>query len=209
MIAVEPVRTLTDVDFEVERAEMTRVLGYPDGELPERTKHLIEEVSALGRTLLRPVCSYRLLAEEEAPAESYLSGRGSFYLCLVTIGGELEAEAERLKASGELARALVLDTYGSAAAESLAEAAEGIIRAESPFVLSNRFSPGYGNWSLEEQRWILSVLEAESLGVTLTEGCMMVPRKSITFAMVEADREEEVVSRCAICGMRNCRFRHQ
>lgn len=44
-----------------------------------------------------------------------------------------------------------------------------------------RFSPGYGDWSLKEQRILFPVLDcAHTIGLTLTESCMMAPIKSVT-----------------------------
>ena len=88
------------------------------------------------------------------------------------------------KLSGDLSHALILDSYGSAAAEAAAEAAEAMIRekiSESGLKASPRFSPGYGGWNVAEQKWVFAAVEGEKLGVRLTPGQMLVPRKSITF----------------------------
>jgi hypothetical protein len=47
--------------------------------------------------------------------------------------------------------------------------------------LRPRFSPGYGDFSIEHQKSILRVLDAyKNVGVTLTDGLMMIPSKSVT-----------------------------
>jgi hypothetical protein len=46
---------------------------------------------------------------------------------------------------------------------------------------SKRFSPGYAKWDIKEQRFIFRILSAADIVVRLTESCMMVPRKSISF----------------------------
>ena len=47
--------------------------------------------------------------------------------------------------------------------------------------LRPRFSPGYGDFSIEHQKSILKVLEAyKNVGVTLTESLMMIPSKTVT-----------------------------
>jgi 5-methyltetrahydrofolate--homocysteine methyltransferase len=133
-------------------------------------------------------------------------------LCLVTIGPRLEEELEKYKREGQLGRALVLDMYGSASAEAAAEAAHSAIEAElteKGYYCSQRFSPGYACWDVKEQEWVLPTLEGDELGVTLTEGCMMSPRKSITFAVTLA--ESPVHSRhehsCGDCGMVDCLYK--
>lgn len=50
--------------------------------------------------------------------------------------------------------------------------------------LTARFSPGYGDLALGEQRRLLSMLDAsKTIGLSLTEGSMMVPLKSVTALM--------------------------
>ncbi|MFH1754391.1 MAG: hypothetical protein ABIA59_01695, partial [Candidatus Latescibacterota bacterium] len=133
-------------------------------------------------------------------------------LCLVTIGGQLEMSVDKHKQAGDLSRALILDTYGSAAAEAAADVAEGIIRAEivnKGLTYSKRFSPGYGGWNVAEQGWVVPALEGDKLGVRLTQGLMMIPRKSITFAVTYGEspvslRDEDM---CDVCDMVTCRFK--
>lgn len=46
---------------------------------------------------------------------------------------------------------------------------------------TRRFSPGYGDFSLNYQKEIITVLNADKrIGISLTEGFMLVPSKSIT-----------------------------
>jgi len=43
-----------------------------------------------------------------------------------------------------------------------------------------RFSPGYGDLSLENQKLFFKALELEKMGMKLTESLMMFPEKSVT-----------------------------
>jgi cobalamin-dependent methionine synthase I len=133
-------------------------------------------------------------------------------LVLVTIGDGIERAVETYREQGQLAPALVFDAFGSAAAEAAAAAAEEAVREAvevGGMRCSRRFSPGYGGWNVAEQRWILEALDGADVGVSLTRGCMMTPRKSVTFAMtVGADpielRRDDV---CASCGVADCEWR--
>jgi cobalamin-dependent methionine synthase I len=102
--------------------------------------------------------------------------------------------------------------YGSAAAEAAADSANAAIERElsdKGRYCSHRFSPGYACWDLKEQEWILPALEGEELGVTLTEGFMMSPRKSISFAVTFADSpvESRHEHSCNSCGMIDCLYK--
>lgn len=197
----------------VKREEIARVLGYGASGIPERVAALLDEIEPIALGLVSPACAYRTLDANDLMVSPYLRGIESAALCLVTIGSGLEAAVEKEKGDGDLSRALILDTYGSAAAEACADAAEAFIRDEAApkgLRCSLRFSPGYSGWDVAEQRWILPALEGTALGVTLTEGCMMVPRKSITFAVTIGIEPVEMrhATSCEVCGLLNCRYRH-
>jgi hypothetical protein len=210
---MEEVHRIRDLEISVVRDEISGLLGYGESDIPNRVRTMITEAEAVAPRLLSPACAYRIMANEEYPQSRYLNHVEQSAFCLVTIGAALESEVQRHKENGELARALVLDVYGSAAAEATAAAANGVIESAVSargLRCSRRFSPGYGAWDVAEQRWILPALEADALEVTLTEGCMMNPRKSITFAVTIGDNPVEMRTAdiCETCGAVNCRLRH-
>jgi hypothetical protein len=196
----------------VERKEIARYVGYGGKRVPQRVQRLMNDVQAEGLRFLDPAYAYRRMEREDLSHSGYLRCADAVVLCLVTIGGRLEAAAEEHRSCGDLSRALLIDAFGSAAVEAAADAAEAAIKADvgrAGHRCSKRFSPGYGRWDVAEQRWIVPALEGDALQVTLTEGLMMVPRKSITFAVTYGI---DVVKRtngdvCEVCGMPNCRFR--
>lgn len=209
---MEAIHRVDGLQTKVKWEEMGRLLGYGRGKMPARVVGILEEIEARAPELLRPRCAYRRMRRHDLSHSPYLYHVETAVLCLVTIGGELEAAVEQYKSVGQLGRALVLDTYGSAAAESAADAANDIIKSdlcEQGLYCSPRFSPGYACWDVKEQEWILAALESEKLGVTLTEGYMMRPRKSISFAVTYADSpvESRHEHSCDICGMVDCLYR--
>lgn len=209
---MENIHRLYDLAVKVKQEEMSRLLGYRRGDMPDRVKRLLSEIEARAPELLEPRCAYRYLRRHDLSHSQYLYHVDDVVLCLVTIGGKLEAAVEEYKNAGELGRALVLDTYGSAATESAADAANAAIErelTEKGLYCSHRFSPGYACWDVKEQSWILPTLESEELGVRLTEGHMMVPRKSISFAVnfAESPVESRHEHTCDSCGMIDCLYK--
>jgi hypothetical protein len=197
----------------VAREEIARCLGYGRGQIPPRVATMLDEIEKSARALVEPACAYRMMTSDEYFHSHYVCHVGALVVCLVTIGPKLEEAVDRHKDAGDLSRALILDSYGSAAAEAAADAAEKIVRAkvgESGLKCSPRFSPGYGGWNVAEQKWVFAAVGGEPLGVRLTEGCMLVPRKSITFAMTIGDQPVDMrdADVCEYCGMVNCRFKH-
>ena len=75
--------------------------------------------------------------------------------------------------------------------------------------LRPRFSPGYGDFSLDCQKDIIRALEAEkTVGVTLTDSLLMTPSKSVT-AVIGAGRNEFrcELKGCEVCGKTDCLYR--
>jgi hypothetical protein len=145
-------------------------------------------------------------------------GRGEAALTAVgavTIGDELEEEVRRMSGSGELADATILDAWGSELAEAAAGALDEYICGEiGPLGLrpGRRKSPGYGAWKIEEQRPLLSRLRAERIGIRLSEGHLMIPRKSVSFAKPfggapESETEPGSGDPCPSCGLDDCLHR--
>ncbi|MEE8384345.1 MAG: hypothetical protein V3S01_00320 [Dehalococcoidia bacterium] len=203
-----------DLSIAIRREEISRLLGYGDRQVPARVRRLLMDVEKEAQALLRPV-SARLEMDAAAMARSpFLRDLDAVVVCLVTIGPALEEAVKAHHHAGELGRSLVLNAYGSAAVEVAADAANEIIRRDverRELLCSRRFSPGYGGWDVSEQRWIVEALEAERLAVSLTEGCMMVPHKSITFAVNTGTNPVEMRhdNACDGCGLATCDYRRR
>jgi hypothetical protein len=116
-----------------------------------------------------------------------------------------------LWAARELPLASMLDSVGSGAVESLAEYVNDLLCQQGLPALrvTNRISPGYGDWDVAAQRRIFRLCDGEAIGVRLNEACVMTPGKSISL-MVGAGPEARVdhyFSQCARCWMRECAYR--
>lgn len=54
-----------------------------------------------------------------------------------------------------------------------------MLKRENRAVSRKRFSPGYGDFSLETQRIFHRLLNLESLDIKLSESCILIPEKSV------------------------------
>ena len=107
-----------------------------------------------------------------------LGGAKQAYLFAATLGAEVDRFLLRLGVISGAER-FVVDGYASALVEALCDFAEAEIFGDSP--RCKRFSPGYGDLSLDIQGELLAAVSAENLlGITLTDKKMMVPTKSVT-----------------------------
>jgi hypothetical protein len=127
-----------------------------------------------------------------------------------TVGERIDAEVARTM-DDDPSYALAMDGVGSAAVEALAAAAcrrfEGEAAAAGQKV-SLPLSPGMIGWPVPEgQAQIFALIDAGEAGVHLTEGGMMVPRKSLTLVLGQGAELEAAGSACAFCSLQaTCRY---
>lgn len=143
---------------------------------------------------------------------SYMKGATHIYLFLATIGPGLEESATEWMKKGESLSGYLLDRIGSFAVEALAENFENNLReiyASKDESVSMRFSPGYCDWPIEEQFELAGLLDFAGAGVRLTEGCMMVPKKSISGVVGTGPKGlfSKDRSQCMICNRSDCDYR--
>lgn len=133
-------------------------------------------------------------------------------VAICTIGSPLERRVSELWERRELPLAVMLDSVGSGAVESLAEyvndqlCQDGVPRG---LRVTNRVSPGYGAWDVSDQRRLFAFCPADRIGVTLNSACFMSPTKSISFVVGAGPeaRVDHYFSQCARCWMAACAYR--
>ena len=114
---------------------------------------------------------------ESLDLKKSLLGKSEAAIFAVTLGMGVERHILSLS-KAEVSRYFLTDGIASAYAEALCDRAQEMILGDCK---SPRFSPGYGDLSLELQRPLLKLLCAErTVGITLTESLLMRPQKSIT-----------------------------
>ena len=131
---------------------------------------------------------------------------------LVTIGEHLEEMAYQLAEDGLIVQATVLDAIGSVAAEGVADYVQGKIKETANnqgLVISQRFSPGYCDWDISQQRTVFWAVSGDSMGIHLTDGCLMIPRKSISGVIGIGPRYGNVenYNPCRTCDKHDCQGR--
>lgn len=134
---------------------------------------------------------------------------------VVVFAATLGIEADRYLQKCSLispASALVAQGTCAAAIEAWCDKICEILSEEfAPLFLRPRFSPGYGDLSLEVQKDIISYLDCRrKIGLTLTNSLMLTPTKSVT-AFVGLGKSEKIcnIRGCGACNMKNCVFKKE
>jgi|GEM_PF-188363 len=153
---------------------------------------------------------------------AHLKGCREIYLFGATLGTKVDIALRRLMllsaaegAAGQAVAAALIETYCDDCCREMEEK----LPAECGF--TSRFSPGYGDWKLEEQKTLFRLLNcAKLIGLTLTEGGMMAPIKSVTAVLGVREGQKRTyapaldqevqgcpVNKCSQCTKYDCEFR--
>ncbi|MCL0092756.1 hypothetical protein M1N92_03730, partial [Dehalococcoidia bacterium] len=131
---------------------------------------------------------------------------------LVTIGKHLEEMVYQLAEDRLILQAAALDAIGSDAAERVAGFVQGRIRemaCTQGLVTSRCFSPGYCDWDIGQQKTVFRAVGKDSTGIGLTEGYLMIPRKSISgiIGIGLSNDNVEHYNPCKTCDKYDCQGR--
>jgi hypothetical protein len=219
---------LEDIDLVLDVDGALRGQGAAPDVIRRRSPHLVqvaERALEEGRPLLRPRVLYRYseivsLRHETLHLEDgtlrgpliaqHLAGARRIVTLVCTIGGQLSERVTELMGK-DILYALALDGVGSAAVEALANAACRLFEdqvAAQDWQTTIPLSPGMVGWPVDEgQPQIFKLIDASEIGVSLTEGHVMLPLKSLSMVLGMGPELETGGRPCDYCSMREtCRY---
>ncbi len=200
--------------IDVSRDEALRYLGASGGDTrPSRGAQRVDELWGEAGALLDPRGVWTLVDRATAAGTGMPEPGEQVAIAVCTIGPALEDAGAERAGRGRLLDALVFDAIGSAAAEAAADALNLLVceaAAARRLDAAPRVSPGYGGWDTICQARLLALLPTSDIGIRLTSGSMMVPRKSVSFGIsleLPGVGRAHSAEKCARCGLSHCRHR--
>ncbi|MDO4178827.1 MAG: vitamin B12 dependent-methionine synthase activation domain-containing protein [Phascolarctobacterium sp.] len=138
----------------------------------------------------------------------HLHGCDEVLLLGATLGSKIDRAIRRLAISS-VAEGAAAQAVSAILIESYCDEVQAGI--DTPNLSQRpRFSPGYGDWQLVEQKLMFRALDcARKIGLTLTDGCMMAPTKSVTAIIGLSTETKCVWNKCMTCGNVNCPYREE
>jgi hypothetical protein len=207
-------RVVTRIEIEPDEEEVLHLLGRGPGTAAGRasTLELVRPAVEEAKGLCRPRGVYRFVDRDTLPRYAMFSSAAKVGLCICTIGAELEERVRGLMQAGDLVRGVVLDAVGSEMAEATARLLDDQMTQQvfgDELRAGGRFSPGYGDWSLGGQELLFHLLDASRIGVSLSPSLMMIPRKSVSFAVNFGPDPvpPRCVTQCDQCDLEDCPYR--
>ncbi len=218
--------TKNPIDIGINTQQVLKSIGYDGDCTPSaRTMSLVDEYLENFHNLVEPSYSYVIkevewvqgpisFIRDEVIFKSQVIARlleqcQKVVVFAVTIGNHLEEMVNRLAEDRLILQATVLDAIGSSAVEKLAEFVETSVRevaGAQGLSTSQRFSPGYCDWNIGQQRMLFWALNGDTADIRLTKTCLMIPQKSISGIIGIGPGDGAVASYnpCRTCKKRHC-----
>ena len=218
----------TAVSPKVDRSEMYNSLGYGKKRPDSGMNELIEEVLSGMPNLAENSAGYAIVPAHTDPVRkngvvldgrffetgtiiaSQLSGMSQAAVFVCTIGSAPEMKAEQLAREGDPALSYINDVAASVYVESLTDILHNHIEMKmqnAGLGVTNRFSPGYCGWQVQEQHKLFALLPEGFCGIHLTGSAFMQPRKSVSGIIGIGAKLSRRPYACAMCSRENCIYR--
>jgi cobalamin-dependent methionine synthase I len=100
-----------------------------------------------------------------------------------TIGSRIENETNYQFKNNNQVESMIYDAIGSELVDELANIVQKNTKARarrSGYKITRRFSPGYGDFKLSEQKTLAKICNAEEIGIKVTRVNTMLPRKTVS-----------------------------
>jgi hypothetical protein len=205
--------------------EVLRYLGYRGNPGDKQILETIDScVAELGRAVTPRSVSQPLavtlkdnavllgsLQIESNDLLGHIDGCKEAILFAATLGTQADFLLERTSKM-DMSRAVVLQACAAAMMESYCDECElefSVEAAQRGLYLRPRYSPGYGDFSIRYQHDLLRILGSQKkIGLTATDGCMLVPTKSVTAVIgLTSEKTSCHIAKCMGCKSTNCPFR--
>ena len=199
-------------------AEIYRYAGGK-GQIDSQTSALLQECLLECADQIAPRVCYCVLSVEQALQtfggesqllKNRLCGADSVVAFAATVGLGID-RLIRKYASVSPTKALYFQAIGAERIESVCDAFCQSISNQlqkNGQMLSKRFSPGYGDFSLQAQKSLCALLDTyKQIGVALNDSLLMSPSKSVTALCAVRMGAEKREDACETCTMEGCAFR--
>jgi hypothetical protein len=209
-------------------SEIALASGYPADRVPEYFGAFAESAEREIRERMRIQTGY-VVVRLEIPSRSnqgirmgqiesiadrrligYLGQCTQVAVFLVTLGPGVDTFIQGVQQGGDPLMAFMANHVAALFAEQATEVLHGHIGASFAargMGITNRYSPGYCNWDVGQQRALFQLFPTGFCGVQLTDSCLMLPMKSVS-GIIGVGRGAQVLPYdCGHCSQSDCNYR--
>ncbi|MGD1044577.1 MAG: vitamin B12 dependent-methionine synthase activation domain-containing protein [Bacteroidota bacterium] len=212
----------------IDKKEIAFALGYTNGMLPEHFDEMIDGVMSRTPELCKVQTGFRLLnidttvgrkanirvgeidfhTQQIVALQLRHADQIVFFLC--SIGSGMEQWSKQCAREGDQTMSYFVDTVASFAVETAVDVLHDHLTQylkTQGLNVTNRYSPGYCDWSVEEQHKLFSFFPKGFCGVSLTDSALMIPIKSISGIIGVGKNAEYTPYFCDACGRKDCTYK--
>jgi len=209
-------------------ADVEEVMGYERGKSPEPFPLVIEKAvlesnelcDIQGGIFLSELFSLddngfklvdtKFFTGKKISDQLYKSSGAALFIC--TAGMKISERIHELTDKGEYLEAYIYDVIGSLTVEYAMNMIHDIFDKEMEVKgigVTNRYSPGYCDWNLNEQKKLFSFFPESFCGVELSESYLMTPVKSVSGVIGFGSEAKRRMYECSLCNLSRCIYRKQ
>jgi len=213
--------------MKIDKKEVLRYLGYKNQKIDKNMTDLIEECCEEIIDICKENSVYEIFDIENKDDQIFLLGSTlvlkdndikkllvNSKKCVVmaaTLGAGVDSKIAYYS-KFNITKGLIMDACATTAIEYLCDELQNEIMKnalEDNLFITNRYSPGYGDFSIDNGENILNVLDAyKKIGLSITANSIMIPRKSVTALIGLSEiQNKKSIEGCKSCKNVNCEFR--
>lgn len=226
------INSCIDSLIDISKEEVLRYLEYKGQHIDNNLNDLIDDCIKMTKEKINPryyLRVYPILRDKDNSSKSIFLKDSSLkfesndlykllYKCdeciilATTLGINIEKEIRKYSYT-DLTKSIVLDACATTSIEELCDSIERTLSKElnkEGKYLTIRYSPGYGDLSIESNRDIIDTLNFnKNLGLTITSNSIMIPRKSVIAIIgITSEKIKNENKKCTMCSnYTNCRYR--
>lgn len=215
----------------IDREEVLRYLEYKGQDIDNNLVEIIEECRNIAKDRINPRYTFRVysikqkykgiielegtnLILESNDLYEILKDCNECILMAATLGINIEKDIKKYSCT-ELTKGIIIDSCATTAIEEVCDRVQNEIEnniLKNGQYLTFRYSPGYGDLSIEKNTEILNILNGQKeIGLTITNSGIMIPRKSVVALIGVSDKKAISTKKsCDYCNNRhNCDYKKE
>ncbi len=212
-------------ELKIVAEDLTLLLGFEDGFIPEPFPNIIKQALLEAPRFCNIKGGYQTfesikIDREEDTIEienilfspskivtTQLKDSTSAALFVCTAGEGISDHANQLLNDGDPLASYIFDVIGSVTVEKAMDKLQKKLELNFKKIglsISDRYAPGYCEWSVGEQQQLFSLLPDNFCGITISDSALMSPIKSVSGIIGIGKNLQQKGFQCRWCNDKNC-----
>jgi len=209
----------------IENSNIEELMGFEDGVIPDPFPELIEHALHCASSICNIRGGYKIFNSNECSIDkqsiriceqvfnpskiviTQFKNASAFALFICTAGSEILQHSKEVSKNGDPLLGFVFDVIGSVTVEKATDKIQKSLETECQklgLCISDRYSPGYCEWSVSEQQMLFALMPENFCGVSLSESSLMLPIKSVSGIIAIGNDLKQKGYQCHWCTEKNC-----